>query len=114
MSDESFLIAAPIVPGLAFSPGDKDIPGDCGHRVRISAEAQVFLASADEPPKIVCLFCSPMYSALQEEAPVLQAMPGSKEAVIAHMGEEEGLKQIEQTDQMLRKLLGAVDDPEAT
>lgn len=110
--DPSYLIVAPVVPGLPRQDGDKIVPGDCGHMVLISAEAVAFLASTDDPPKKICLYCSPMYSSLQEEAPVLRVMPGSREAVVAVMGEEEGNKQIEQTDAMLRKLLGAVDDPE--
>lgn len=108
-----YLIVAMYIPGIPKSPGDKVVNGDCGHVVLISAEAQAFLASSDDPPKKICLYCSRMYSALQEEAPQLRPMPGSREAVVAILGEEEGDKQIEATNQMLRKVLGAVDDPEA-
>lgn len=102
--DRKLLIGAPVMPGLLqYAEDNQEVTGICGHQVSLSLEAMAFMQKNDDADA-VCFFCAKDY--VDEDDNTDMELPGSRDALIAEHGEEEGNRLYEEVRTFMRAMFG--------
>ena len=104
--DRKLLIGAPVMPGLPYAEDNQEMFAICGHKVSLSLEAMAFLQKESDID-VACFFCAKEY--MDEDDNQTEEMPGSRAAIIAEYGEEEGNRLYQEMQEAMTAFFGKKD-----